>query len=322
MTVSDWIRQTVDRFEREGPRTALRQSARELYVGGLRRIDAAWRLAPTVYDREWDALVVLDGCRTDLLAEVAADYDFLDSPGRAASPASQSREWLRRTFAPEHRDETARTAHVTANPYTGETLDADDFLLLDEVWRYAWDDEVGTIPPRAVTDRAIDAGRRLDPDRLVVHYMQPHFPSLSDPDIDSRFRRDDTGWEPGHAWDQLRDGSLSRERLWAAYRGNLRRVLDEVGLLLDNLDADRVAITADHGNAAGEWGVYGHPPRMPLPSLHVVPWYETAASDAGEHEPATDRPADLRADEGGVESARPDEDAVAEKLRHLGYRDE
>lgn len=320
MTVSDWIRETLRRFERDDPRTALRASARELYLGGLRRANVAWRLAPTMYDREWDALVVLDGCRTDLMREVADEYEFLDSPGRAASPASQSREWLRQSFAPNYRDEMARTAHVSANPYTGETLDADDFLLLDEVWRYAWDDEVGTIPPRAVTDRAVEAGRRLDPDRLVVHYMQPHFPSLADPDIDSRFRRDDAGWEPGHAWDQLRDGRLSHDRLWRAYRGNLRCVLDEVGLLLDNLDADRVAVTADHGNATGEWGVYGHPPRMPLPSLHVVPWYETTASDTGGYEPATDRPADRRATT-DAEASRPD-DGVAEKLRNLGYLDE
>lgn len=312
MTALDWIRETARRFERDDARAALRESARELYLGGLRRLDAVWHLAPAIYDREWDLLVVLDGCRTDLLADVAADYAFLDDPGRVASPASQSREWLRRSFAPAYRDEMARTAYVTANPYTDETLDPDDFLLLDEVWRDVWDEAVGTVPPRPVTDRAVAAARRHSPPRLIVHYMQPHFPSLSHPDIESGFRREDTGWVPGHVWDQLRDGSLPRERVWEAYRGNLRVVLDEVELLLDNVSADRAVVTADHGNAVGEWGVYGHPPRMPLPSLHVVPWYETTATDAGTHEPA-----DADRDRAGS-----DDPSVAEKLRDLGYLDE
>ena len=41
-------------------------------------------------------------------------------------------------------------------------------------------------------------------------------------------------------------------------------VLNDIGILLDNLDAERVVITADHGEAFGEYGILGHK----LGSLH------------------------------------------------------
>lgn len=305
MSLGDWLRETRNRFASKPAAVAIRESIEELYFGVLRRLDVAWNLAPTVYDREWDLLIVLDACRVDLIRSVAAEYPFVRDVDRIASPASQSRKWLQSTFADEHADAVARTAYVTGNPYSEEVLDPRDLALLDEVWRYAWDEERATIPPRPVTDRAITAARERNPDRLVVHYMQPHLPSLTHDDIEARIRRDDTGWVPGHAWDQLEAGDLSEARLWDAYRDNLRVVLDDVAVLLDNVDANRVVITADHGNAFGEWGVYGHPPDMPLPSLHLVPWVETTATDRGSHEPAT--------------YDREDDDAREERLRDLGY---
>lgn len=305
MTFGDWVAGSRRRFRNEGARAALGETAVEFYVGGLRRLDRFWQLAPSIYDREWDVLVLLDACRTDLLLEVAHEYAFLDDPGRVASPASQSREWLSKTFTPRRRGEMAETAYVTANPYT-QTLDPADFLVLDEVWRYVWDDESGTVPARPVTDRAIDIGREHGPDRLLVHYMQPHFPSIPNASIASPYRRENAGWRPGHVWDQLESGEVDRERVWQAYRDNLRYVLDEVALLLENLDAERVVISADHGNAFGEFGVYGHPPRMPLPSLHLVPWYGTTATDRRTHEP-------MRYEEGETVTA------TRQKLRDLGY---
>ncbi|WP_323191857.1 hypothetical protein [Halostella sp. PRR32] len=305
MSLGDWLGETYRRFGAEDPVTALRESTDELYRGGLRRLDAVWRFAPTVYDREWDLLVVLDGCRADLMASVASDYRFLDRPRRVASPASHSHDWLERTFGTADEAAVAETAYVTANPFSDELLDPNRFAALDEVWRYAWDAERETVPPRPVTDRTITLMRDCDPERVVAHYMQPHFPSIPDPGVGAGFQREDAGWLPGNAWEKLRDGEVSEERLWTAYRNNLEHVLDDVAVLLENADAERAVVTADHGNALGEWGVYGHPRRMPLPSLHLVPWYETTATDAGGYDPAT-------YDQSAGES-------VGEKLRDLGY---
>jgi hypothetical protein len=179
------------------------------------------------------------------------------------------------------------------------------------VWRDAWNDERGTVPPRAITDRAISAAREREPERLVVHYMQPHFPSIPDPLPGGAMSREAFGGRVG-VWERLRRGDLSNDRVWHSFRENLRHVLDDVGILLDNVDADRVVLSADHGNAFGEWGVYGHPDRVPIRVLREVPWTITTASDSGEYEPRLARPRG-RDEEG-------DGTSVAERLAALGYR--
>jgi len=63
----------------------------------LRAIQAVGRRLPygtNVYDRSWDVLVVLDGCRADLLAAVADEYDGLTAVGSIRSVGSSSSEWL------------------------------------------------------------------------------------------------------------------------------------------------------------------------------------------------------------------------------------
>jgi hypothetical protein len=97
-------------------------------------------------------------------------------------------------------------------------------------------------------------------------------------------------------WQKLQAGKVSREEVWAGYRENLELALDDIDLLLENVDAEKVVITSDHGNALGEWAVYGHPPTMPLDCLRVVPWIETTAVDRGTHEPETEYQADADTD--------------------------
>ncbi len=266
-----------------------------------------------IYDTEWDAMIVLDACRPDLLAEVTDEYDFLPDEIRTSySVGSSSPRWHQGNFTETYREEMGRTALVTSNPWSEEILSAADFLLLDEVWRYAWDDDAGTVHPRPITDRAITAGREHSPDRLIAHYMQPHFPSIPDP-LGSELDLENWGekWD-GNVWQQLEAGELSRARAWESYRANLRHVLDDVETLLSNLDAERVVVTADHGNAFGEWDVYGHPHDVHLPVLRSVPWVDCSATDTHTHEPALDEPR-AQVDTG--------EEDVQDRLKDLGYLD-
>jgi hypothetical protein len=307
MTFSDWVTETRESINELGLSMGLREGAYELYVGGLRRANPYYPGTTNVYDREWDVLLILDGCRVDLMAEVAAEYPFLDRRDEITSVGSSSIQWLENTFVEEHREKMRETAYVTANPFSHRVLSDGDLLALDEVWRYEWDDELGTIPARPVTDRAISTKRELDPNRLVVHYMQPHFPSVPDHlggGMNANTLGEGAGWED--PWDRVRKRELELDRVWESYRENLRYVLDEVALFLENADADRVAITADHGNAAGEWGVWGHP-RVPVPEIRRVPWYEAAARDTGEYDPEV------------TVSVPTDDEDVQSKLSALGY---
>jgi hypothetical protein len=135
--------------------------------------------------------------------------------------------------------------------------------------------------------------------------MQPHHPFVGGGAPDE-FEADPFGREDGTTVvDALRKGRISRDAFWEAYRENLRLVLDDVAVLLANHDAGRVVLTADHGDALGEWGIYDHPAGCLHPVVKNVPWTETTATDEGGYEP------DLQPDERETE--------VEERLRGLGY---
>ncbi|WP_262175434.1 hypothetical protein [Haloarcula laminariae] len=261
------------------------------YLRLLQAVGRRLDYGANVFDREWDVLVVLDACRADLLRSVAPETDFLDAVETVRSVGSSSSEWLENTFP--DRPETGRTVMVTGNTWTDRYLDAEAFAALDEVWKYAWDDELGTVPAAAVTDRAIAAARERDPDRLVVHYMQPHHPFVPDPiDGDDGIARTGSHSNSANPWVSLRQGELTTARVRTAYEANLRYVLAEVSALVENVDG-RVAVTADHGNLFGEWGLYGHPMQTPVPALLAVPWAETTGIDCESRTPSLEPPETL-----------------------------
>lgn len=307
MTASDWIGRTLNYIRTDGVEAGLQKSSREFRHGLARRIDP-YLDGTAIFNRDWDVLVVLDACRPDLLAEAADSYDFLtNSPPTIRSKGSGSRSWMERNFTSEWSSEMKSTAYITGNPFSDELVPPGSFGLLDEVWRYGWDDEVGTIPARPITDRAIDVGRNGDFDRMLIHYMQPHFPSVPDPlGTEIELQTFGEGWES--VWDDLESGELPTDRVWESYRLNLEYVLEDVSILLDNVDAKTVVISADHGNAFGEFGFYGHPPYNPIPSLRRVPWIEEVGTDNGTYEPTTDRKIE-DIEEGQVQS----------RLADLGY---
>ena len=257
---------------------------KELSKTGLLACTSRYPIGRNVYEREWDLLVVLDTCRVDALREVAPEYDFLDEIDSVWSVGSATAEWTANTFVQPHREEIARTACVTANGTVEWTLEGDntqlendlvaawltdfdmaapeDFLLLDSVWEYGPRDPYGgLIVPEAVTDRVVRAGREESPDRLIAHYMPPHAPHRSRAIAENRSLE----FHESEPWDALRDG-IERSRVWDNYLADLRWVLDTIEELLQSVDAEEVVVTADHGDAFGEYGVYSHPMGVPHPS--------------------------------------------------------
>ncbi|GAD53589.1 hypothetical protein MBEHAL_2349 [Halarchaeum acidiphilum MH1-52-1] len=300
------IREGVRALRHGGPGVAMELLSRAYYTYG-RRTDG-----DVVLERDWDVLVVLDACRADLMAAVADDHAWLRTEGPIQSVGATSSEWLTETFGSVPTGALDEIGYVTGNPYSAEHVDHDAFAFVDEVWEYGWDDDLGTVPARPITDRAVAAGRERDAERLVVHYMQPHFPSVPRGEGDGipleRFGRESLS-----VWEELRYGWRDRADVWAAYIENLEYVLDEVRLLTENIDAERVAVTADHGNALGERHLYGHVGGVSTPELREVPWCVTSASDTGDHRPTTHHATD-----GGAGEAT--DEAVAARLEALGYR--
>ncbi|MDS0475735.1 hypothetical protein [Natrinema sp. 1APR25-10V2] len=324
MSLQQWAENARDRFERDGPAMGVYGAVQELWQGGLGVLGRhVYNYGTHVFEEEWDILLVLDTCRPDVLAEVADEYEFLADydPERDAlnSVGSRSPEWIGKTFDPDSiaGPELADTAYVSANPHTRDIPDPDALAVVDELWKYGWSYDHGTVRPETVVDRAIDVHRSGDHDRLIVHFMQPHSPYRSlveeHPDWFSlSVGMDNPEDTPEFVlWERLRTGRVSREELWEAYRDNLRWVLDSLELLLDNVEADDVVITSDHGEAFGEWWYYGHSSTAPIPVLKRVPWATTTATDRETYEP------ELTPDEN--ENRDPTSDEVNERLRTLGY---
>jgi hypothetical protein len=167
-----------------------------------------------IYSEPWDLLVILDACRLDVMRDVADEYSFIDEVDSRFSKGSTSRQWMRRNFTDEWADDIKNTAYITANTFSDEMFDEDEFEYFDQVWKYAVDEEMGVVSPRTMTDRAISCGRELDVERMIIHYMQPHQPLVTNPDFDY--------------FSKLRNGEITREEAIDAYTENLRAVLDDV----------------------------------------------------------------------------------------------
>jgi len=283
-----------------------------------------------VLDRDWDVLVILDTSRVDAMEEVASEFEFVKQVDSIWSLGSSSVDWIAHTFDARYHSTLENTAYICSNPH-GETVIDDRQLrskhstaarrfyrwgswnpvrpqglaLFERLWQCEPpNDQQGPetthVRPRVVTDRTIDIMRSNEFDRVIVHYMPPHYPWVS-----NAIREDRDLYEHEQRPDRIPE--TSREQVWNAYLDDLRWVLDDISLLLENIDADTVAISADHGDAFGEWGIYGHSPGRIHGKIRRVPWVETTATDHETYTPSTER----------VEA---EDSRTQEQLEALGYR--
>lgn len=271
-----------------------------------------------VFDEDWDTLVVLDACRYDMFESTSQLEGTLTSK---YSQGSATAEWLQANF--DGRDLTD-TVYVTANPQLERNREKWDINLHEtiNVWLDdGWDEETGTVLAETLTEAAIDAANRYPNKRLVVHYMQPHYPfvpSNTTFDKDHLSEIDGSGSVPEgeNVWNQKFTGqlSISRDELWSMYVDNLEYVLESVNELVKSI-LGKTVITSDHGNYVGERALpipireYGHPRGLYDDVMIHVPWlvYENGERREIIAESSTEAEEDV------------DSDTVSERLRHLGY---
>jgi hypothetical protein len=194
--------------------------------------------------------------------------------------------------------------YVSANPNI-RFVDA-HFHARIRLWEDEWDGELGVVPPSAVTKRAIQAAEQFPNKRLIIHYMQPHFPfigeygrSLYEEGIIQHVS------DGNEFWKQLKD--VGKEPFREAYEENLRITLPHIKRLIDSISGKSV-VTSDHGNEFGRMGVYGHPSNTYTRNLIKVPWL-VIGTNKRKHV------------EGGSATAGPTGDTpeIRERLEKLGY---
>lgn len=234
-------------------------------------IDSHFNFGTNVFDREWDVLIILDACRYDLFDEFAAQhpiYQSFDSVGSMYSIASKSDDWLERTFKQADVSELARTSYITDTSHAG-MVTSNDLYEIHTVEENAHNKRGGVLVPEAFTHDAITCYENSDADKFMIHYFQPHAPFLH---CVGKYDSTATGGgQTQNVWQGLRDNVFDRRDVWADYGQNLLTVLDQVETVVDRVEGN-IAVTSDHGNAMGEFGLYGHPFSGAVPSIRRVPW--------------------------------------------------
>jgi len=248
-----------------------------VYVGG-NIVNGYWyRKYPhnrivSVMKEDWDNLIILDACRWDTFVEAYGECDYRISRG------SSTIEFLRKNFLNKR---FLDTVYVTANPFVNRFTPS--FYRVISVWKDGWDDDSGTVYPEIMFKYALEAESKYPDKRLIIHFIQPHYPYIGDPEVNRVVYRKDwfrdmaSGKDIPDVITNLLRSEAGNMRIKDAYRKTLELALPYALKLAKNLRGKTV-ITADHGEAFGEFAfplpmrVYGHPSNVHIPVLVKVPW--------------------------------------------------
>lgn len=272
----------------------------------------------SVFERDWDNLLILDACRYDVFEEVNYLRGDLKSH---YSLGSSSREFVKANF----RDRTLHDVVIVSSngwykkiseEHREIDVNVHDLIVVDNESVESRVTSIDTVRPKrdwilpeAVTNEARDAIERYPNKRILVHYHQPHTPYIGP-----------TGKEFAEELPQKFDGKeelrTSHEVLRRAYRENLEIVLEEVEGLYPEMTGKTV-ISADHGDLLGERGFpipvreYGHPSQTYREELVRVPWFELPFDERKEI--TSESPSETRGNDVSM-------DEVDERLERLGYK--
>lgn len=270
-----------------------------------------YRAGIDVLRADWDNLLLLDACRYDMFADV---FDLDGELHRKRSRGSMTAQFLESNFG--GRDAT-NVVYVTASPMWRRSVDEHrfEFHAVVDVWQgEGWDDEHSTVLPWTMVEYARKAHDEYPNKRLIVHFIQPHYPFVgSESDFDDKILDSSTG-EDSIFWGDLRTGQLklSPATVWEPYKQNLEILISPVETLLEELEGKTV-VSSDHGNMVGDRSHpipvrdWGHPRGLYTPELIEVPWLVYAAGT---------RKRTVREPPAPAESGN---GRVRERLRDLGY---
>jgi len=267
-----------------------------------------------VLDADWDNLIILDACRFDLFSEV----NYLDGTlQRVRSKGTNTVEFLEANLTDA---DATDCVYVTGNPqlYRHYERINPGFHHVENVWESkGWDEELGTVLPKQMRQQAANTADQFPKKRLIVHYVQPHYPFIT---LDTKFDKVRL-YDPEKnisIWQSVIKGdvNIDMDKLWRGYRKNLELALESVNALLNQLRGKTV-ITSDHGNAFGERAYplpireYGHPRGIYTKELLEIPWFVCDDTDSRKEIDDEGTPYRPSNDELGT---------VQERLNSLGYK--
>ena len=170
------------------------------------------------------------------------------------------------------------------------------------VWRYGWSESFSTVLPSTVYKYAVATFCKYPHKRLIIHFIQPHYPYLTlkfqDKSLEQLRKIVLKGYRNVYRMFHISKScgnflkklvaiygtpiyiDLDTQFHIKGYKQNLSLVMNYVEKLI-KVFPGKIVITADHGEAFGEkihpmlpFRVYGHIPGIRIPALIYVPWLE------------------------------------------------
>lgn len=253
----------------------------------------------------WDTLVILDACRYELIE----GQSYIDGTLQAkTSRGSATNEWLRANLDGR---QLHNLVYVTANPMylnNSQRFDLDVHAVID-IGEDTDSNISEAVSPHRVTQAALTAHREYPDKRILVHYMQPHYPFIAE---DAPLVADKSQGKQ-NIWNELvrNETEINPDAVRRAYLSNLDPVLEPLKRLIDQING-YVVISADHGNMLGERSSpiptieWGHPQGIYTEELVRIPWLICQEGDRN-----------ISADPPDITQKSNKE--VSERLERLGY---
>lgn len=129
-----------------------------------------------ILQEEWDVLVILDACRFEVFEEVYKKSLKKKGELKKAKTFSEgTKDWM--TSNIKGRD-CSDIIYIDPIIMFNKWLPNNNFFKVDEVWKYGWDYNYGTILPEQMTESALKQIKDHPDKRIIIHYHQPHPPFL------------------------------------------------------------------------------------------------------------------------------------------------
>ena len=243
-------------------------------------------------DKEWDNLIILDGCRYDFFKNLYLKRKVKGTLHKMLSIGTHTIEFLLKSFRKKKYDDIV---YLTSTPYVDMYCKTKVHKIIS-VWKNGWDPQYFTVLPETMYYYAIESLINYPNKRLIIHFMQPHFPYIgySRDDLKENFKENikkkiqinnqidfyNTNFKKSlfsiYAIRLFR--LLKNDFQIKGYIKNLKLVLPFVEKLIEILPGTTV-VTADHGEAFGDKihtllpiKFYGHDFNIRIPSLVNIPW--------------------------------------------------
>lgn len=237
-----------------------------------------------ILKQDWRIFIVLDACRYDVFEKL---YEkTLKKKGelkKAKTFSTGTKDWIDANIKGKDCGDIVYVDPIII--LFNKWLPNNNFFKVDEVWKYGWDYNYGTILPEQITKSALKQMKNHPDKRFIIHYHQPHPPFL-----DPEFRKirktivtpksvlkiaNNEEKNTTHTWPHFIQGQMRRflgaERAWRwlikmniephgmgqiykhfgmngiidAYKENMILVMESVNNILLTVD-DKIVITSDH----------------------------------------------------------------------------